>query len=122
MKKQKFFTFILTLFTSISLKASHCMYLDAKSATQVFEELREYKGESEWAIIDQYCRSCGDTYIRPIVLENLEYRPYQVKGFASILINGKEMDFAYLYLRGENIGAKHNCKTSGASENLFTSK
>ena len=121
MKKQKNFTIFLALFTSVSVNASHCKYLSAKSATQVFEELSALKSKGDYAIVDRFCKECGDTYIRPIVLDSLEYRPHQVRGYASVLINGAEMDFAYLYLEGKNLGSKYDCETSSA-KNLFTGK
>lgn len=121
MKKQKKLTIFLALFTSVSVNASHCKYLNVKSANEAFKELSKLKGQGGYPIIDRFCKECGDTYIKPIVLDSLEYRPYQVKGYASVLINGAEMDFAYLYLEGENLGAKYDCETSSA-KNLFTGK
>ncbi|MCO4753416.1 MAG: hypothetical protein KC478_02985 [Bacteriovoracaceae bacterium] len=109
------------LFSSTAF-AGHCKYLSVKHINAAFNELAQYKAQTSTPIVDYYCKSCNDTYVRPIVLEELEYKPHQIKGFASIFINGKQMDLAYLYLNGQNLGHKYNCKTDIASKVLFGSK
>lgn len=118
--------FILGL-SANSFAGSHCKYLSAKYANKAYNDLKTLQETqskaSEFAIIDQYCESCKDTYVKPIILEKVEYRPFkQVRGYASIAINGKEVDLAYLYLNGKNLGFRYNCKTAAASEYLFGSK
>ncbi len=121
MKKQKIFTFILAFFATFPVNASLCKYLNSKRATQAFERLINYKKERSIAIVDKYCEACGDTYVEPLVLEEITYRPYDVKGFASIGINGKERDLAFLYLEGENLGHKYGCKAANVHASLFSS-
>lgn len=112
----------LLLFSSQCFAQDHCKYLSVKHVTELFDELAQFKAQHSTPVIDYYCGPCNDDYVRPIVLEELEYKPHHVKGFASVLINGKAYDFAYLYLKGKNLGHKYNCKTNVSSETLFASQ
>lgn len=112
-------TILSSSLISFSIQASHCKYISAKYATKAFEDLARYKRSSNIPVVDQFCESCEDAYVKPIVIEELEYKTYQVKGFASISINGEEVDLAYLFLNGENLGHSYNCKTQVASQFLF---
>lgn len=122
MKTTLFLPFIFSLTVPLAASGYHCRYLSAKYATEAFKALSQYKEQNYLPIIDRYCESCSDSYVKPIVIEDIKYLPYQVKGYASLAINGKEVDLAYLYLDGKNLGYRFNCKTSAASEYLFAPK
>lgn len=117
--------FLMAIYSSIaacSAFAGHCKYLSAKYATEAFKDLSKYSKSAYLPIVDRYCAECMDEYVKPVVIEDIEYRPHQVKGYAGIVINGKEVDLAYLYLNGKNLGHRYNCKTPVASEYLFGPK
>lgn len=109
----------LLLISSNCFAKDHCKYLSVKHVSELFNELAQFKASKSIPVLDYYCRPCNDTYVRPIVVQELEYKTHDVKGFASILINGKEYDFAYLFLNGQNLGHKYQCKTEVSSKTLF---
>lgn len=100
-------------------ESGHCKFLSAKYAAKAFTDLSALVKAKEIPVIDKYCASCNDPYVKPIVIEKVGYKPHQVKGYASISINDKEVDLAYLYLNGRNLGYTYHCKTQAATEYLF---
>lgn len=120
MKKYSFTLGLIALFVSTSTFAGHCKYLPAKDAMKVFEKLSSYKKGKKIAVIDEYCKPCKDSYVKALVIDQIAYAPYEVKGYGSISINGKPKDLAFLYLDGKNLGAEFNCKTTVSDATLFT--
>lgn len=117
----KLHTYLISFFllSTNCFAKDYCKYLSVKHASELFNELAQFKARKSIPVLDYYCRPCNDSYVRPIVVKELEFKTHEIKGFASILINGEPYDFAYLFLKGQNLGHKYQCKTEVSSKTLF---
>src|SRR5690554_1554136 len=97
LRRIKLFVLGASLAFTGPLYGGHCKFLSAKYAAQAFELLRQHDKASAIAVVDHYCQECLDPYVRPLVVDRLEYRAHQVKGYGGIAINGEVVDLAYLF-------------------------
>lgn len=115
---RKFLIITLFLLGSVSSYASQCQAILGVDAQKIVKMLREHKLNNSIAVIDKYCHSCRDQYVKPIVIEQIELKDFQVRGYKEVYINRKKIDLAYIYLNGENLAEKIGCKARGILSSL----
>jgi len=111
-----FFTLSIVLIGQA--KASQCQAIKGVDALKVEKLLNEFKANNPIAVIDRYCLSCRDQYVKPIVIDQIEIKDFQVRGYKEIYVNQKKIDLAYIYLNGENLAEKIGCKVKGILSSL----
>lgn len=114
----KTFISILLFMQVVQAYADQCSVLPAKQAKKAQEILQKHLSDNSIAVIDKYCEACRDEYIKPIVIDSIEMKDFQVRGYNELYINSKKIDLAYLYLGGVNLAGKIGCKAIGVSKYL----
>jgi hypothetical protein len=114
----KYLLIISLLVTSTVSYADQCSVLPTKSALMAKVILSEHVKSNSIAVIDSYCESCRDETPKPIVIDSIELKDFQIAGFKEIFINNKKIDLAYIYLEGVSIAGKIGCKAFGISKYL----
>jgi hypothetical protein len=110
----------LSIFSLMSLSAfaDQCSVLKISSANIAKEILSTHLSSNKIAVIDKFCESCMDKRAMPIVIDSIETKDFQVKGYKEIYINKQKIDLAYIYINGKNIATSIGCRTIGVSEYL----
>ena len=107
-------TTIFIFFFSIKAFSSQCVDLKYNQASKALKIVNNSKINKEFYVLDKYCESCLDTYPKPILLNDIEIDSSD--SISHILINGKVEDLAYIYVDGENLAQKVNCRTIAVSK------
>lgn len=71
------------------------------------------------AVIDSYCISCNDNYVKPIVIDKVEVKAHNVNGFYTLNVNDQPLELANIYLDGENLAYKVGCESKFATRYLY---
>ena len=116
--KMLFYSLFLCIVLIGQANASQCQAVKGIDAIKVEKLLTDFKAKNSIAVIDRYCLSCRDQYVEPIVIEQVELRDFQVRGYKEIYVNQKKIDLAYIYLNGENLAEKIGCKVKGILSSL----
>ena len=106
------------LLTSTISYADQCSVLPLKSAQLAKSILNKHLESNPIAVIDSYCESCRDESPRPIVIDSIELKDFQIAGYKEVFVNDKKIDLAYIYLEGVSIAGKIGCKAFGISKYL----
>lgn len=114
LKKFCFLAILIFTLNTIAF-ADQCSALPLKQAYQAEQILKDFTKKNSIAVIDRFCEACMDTMVKPIVIDSIKIKDFQVKGYKEILINDKKIDLAYIYLNGENLAEKIGCKVIGNS-------
>jgi hypothetical protein len=115
MKKLILFTFMLYSMGSL---AAQCNALPQSMANKAYELLDKHKKLNEIAVIDIYCEACRDEAPKPMVVDSVNLKDFQIKGYKQVMVNNKKIDLAYTYINGENVATIIGCKAVGINQYL----
>lgn len=94
-----------------------CKNLTAGQANKAKSFIQKsYQVTKNIPVIDYLCEHCGDSYIKPIVMDSVKLK--NNGNLFELMINGKPQNLAYLYLNGRNIAHYVGCKPKAVSKFL----
>lgn len=104
-----------------------CVSLSKPQLKSALKILRENQKSSDMFVVDSYCEYCQEDYPKAIVVDKFSGETTSKStsrflansaGESKLLINGKAVDLAYIYVNGENLAQKVGCETFGVSKVL----
>lgn len=96
-----------------------CKSLEIAKANRALRILETLQKKSPIMVIDKFCEFCeNESFPNPIVVNKITLVKDANRKIASIFINKKKVDLAYIFVDGNNLAKAINCKTYAVSANL----
>ena len=88
-------------------------------ANKALKILKTLQKKNPIMVIDKFCEFCqNESRPNPIVVTKISMVKDSSRKIASILINKKKVDLAYIFVNGDNLAKAINCETYAVSANL----